>query len=155
MQGKHILNAARKGWGDPRSRQPVELRRIIKEIREITSIPCYAFLENVASTPSHVIEKYSALLSTRPIEVNASAWGYVHRRRLFWLAGPAGGIKLGNPPTMPLGYELASKGKDYAVAQRDPRPWPRTVRLENGFSFFFTPAQVAKGKQAAAHNFTR
>ena len=70
-QGNSSLNAGRKGWRDPRSRQPLELQRLVKELRhEVESlphrVPVLTLLENVASAPKDIIQQYTSLVGGPP-----------------------------------------------------------------------------------------
>ena len=154
-QGNTSFNLHRRGWDDPRSQQPCQLQRILKELRQETRLPVYAFLENVASAPPAVVEKYTHLLQGPPIMIDALDWGYVHRRRLFWLVGPAGGITAPARVRPPPNFEIIERQGFVSVSQCQPKPWPGSLRLENGFALGFDVAKVLKGKQKPAHTFTR
>ena len=91
-QGNSSLNARRKGWEDRRSQQPLHLARLVQEIREVLKdirqhVPILQFIENVGSAPPDVISKYAEITSGMPVAINANQWGWVHRNRIYWLAG--------------------------------------------------------------------
>ena len=87
-QGNSALNRHRKGLDDPRSQQPAELGRIIKEVKQRTQVPVFAILENVSSAPAAVVNAYSSLMGGPPLQLDAAQWGYTRRRRFYWLVGP-------------------------------------------------------------------
>ena len=94
-QGNSSLNRGRKGLRDPRSQQPSHLQRIRDEIMalpEAGHCEIITFLENVASMPQTVCDQYSAWLGTQPVLIDAAGCGWVHRRRLYWLASRTGGL---------------------------------------------------------------
>ena len=100
-QGNSSLNSSRQGMGDCRSNQPQLLHRLVGDLRAMTKVPVLAFLENVASAPSEVVEAYSHWVGGAPIRISAHDWGWVHRSRLFWLSGPLGDLHQLDNPDLP------------------------------------------------------
>ena len=108
-QANSSLNKNRKGWQDPRSRQPQQLERLAKEVREITAVPVFTFLENVASAPSKVIREYSSIVGGPPLMVDARLWGWAHRNRALWMAGPDDHLN-SIKPNLPQGFSIHREG---------------------------------------------
>ena len=80
-----MLNRARQGLGDERSRQPEEMLRVISEVAQrYPSIPVLAYLENVASMPAEVRKYYDELVGGPPVMIDSGIFGWVRRRRLYW-----------------------------------------------------------------------
>ena len=139
-QGNSSLNSGRRGWQDPRSRQPLELQRIVKEIRyEVAAlkhqVPVLTILENVASSPQDVRAHYTNIVGGPPVEVNASLWGWVQRKRCFWLHGPhhtlpllhkKGSLKLPEGFSMKV-EEDKRKNITYKVCREVVKPWPSSI----------------------------
>ena len=102
-QGNSSLNRGRQGLNDPRSQQPSQLRRLREEILalpEARTCEVITFLENVASMPQSVCEQYSTWLGAQPVLSDAAGCGWVHRRRLYWLASRSAGLSSrGTPPS--------------------------------------------------------
>ena len=59
-------------------------------MRRYFSLPVLSLLENVASCPKGVVDFYSSLLHSRPLATQAAEYGYVSRKRLWWICGPRG-----------------------------------------------------------------
>ena len=86
-QGNSALNRHRRGLGDVRSHQPSQLARIAEEVanlEESFGLRIRTFLENVASSPRSVIKHYNQLLEAKPLRIQASQFGWVHRNRFYW-----------------------------------------------------------------------
>ena len=103
-QGNSSLNTRRKGLGDPRSHQPLELCRIRDEFQSMPcaqDIPIITFLENVGSMPREVQERYTHWLGHPPVRIEAISCGWVHRNRCFWLGCGDVGV---SPVSWEAGY---------------------------------------------------
>ena len=92
------------------------------------------------------------------MEINARMWGWVHRRRGFWLAGPDDNIDTIRP-VLPQGFALVKKEKDPSprtIVALDVKMCPSTVLFAQGFVQKFSP-QVAVTDYAIAvfSTFTR
>lgn len=97
-QGNSSLNLRRKSLEDPRSQQPLELKRLRAEfadLPECASLELVVFLENVASMTKEVRDHYSQWMDSSPVCVDAAACGWVQRRSLFWLVGRKGPLHAG------------------------------------------------------------
>ena len=70
------------------TQQAKEAVRIADELEAITSVPVFAFLENVASSPREVVQWYSNMFQTRPIQTQPAEFGWVSRTRLWWIRSP-------------------------------------------------------------------
>ena len=88
-QGNTSLNRNRKGLQDPRSRQPEQLARIVRELESFPNCPpVLKWIENVASAPQQVQEEYLKIVGAKPLQVDAAIFGWVSRRRLGqWTKG--------------------------------------------------------------------
>ena len=118
-------------------------------------IPILSILENVASCSPDVVNKYTQLTGGQPVLIEAGMWGWVHRKRLFWLACEAweGAVTQNLSTTdtrklqLPEGFSLSQHASLAGVfdIQRDTaKAWPGTVLFEDGF----TPA-IAPGASTA------
>ena len=102
-QGNSSLNRNRQGLNDPRSCQPLELKRIVQELRDVpeaNDLEIVTFLENVTwrvcpkLCRSSIVPGWAADLSAWMLPLAAG-----RRRRLFWLgAGPRGVCAQSPPP---------------------------------------------------------
>ena len=145
-QGNTSLNLHRKGLDDPRSQQPVHLKRIRDELRMLyPATPVFSFLENVASSPPPVVSAYTQLVEGAPVEVDAAIWGWTSRRRLFWLSGPAGGISRPERLQLPDGFTMQQKQGRLKMAKHDQKTWPSSPRFEMGYEAAFHPGDVVRG----------
>lgn len=66
-QGNSALNRRRRGLGDERSQQPLELQRPVGEFEQLPEcqgMEIVAFLENVASMPKQVQQAYETWLAS-------------------------------------------------------------------------------------------
>ena len=90
-QGNSYLNSRRKGLQDRRSLQPQILSDFIKNTKLVhPTVPVFGFLENVSSCPPEVVKHYTELMGGPPLEIDSADWGYVRRRRLYWVIGAPG-----------------------------------------------------------------
>ena len=134
-QGNSSLNLGRKGLGDERSWQPLHLQRLVEGIREAhPGTPIYNFLENVASAPPEVIQKYTAIVGGGPVRIDAAEWGWVERRRLYWLKGPAGGVDDLMEPDLPEGLQLRWERGEALIKKVDGKVWPVWPHFEGGLN---------------------
>ena len=155
-QGNSSLNSSRKGLGDPRSWQPVELIRIVAELKPYSDpLPIFTFLENVASMPAQVKSKYSELIGGPPLLIDAKECGWVHRDRAIWVTGPSGTPNPSKEYQLPEGFQL-QRGPDMRIVNVGGKQWPQSVSFAGGFKVLFVPQQVAAGSSGRCfHIFTR
>ena len=124
-QGNSSLNRNRKGVDDPRTRGAIHLQRIAEELEQVAGrIPVLRLLENVASAPKDSCHLYEQLVRGPPLEINARLWGWVHRRRHFYMSGPSDNMDT-IQPVLPDGFEI---GKDangsYSMQGPGAKPCP-------------------------------
>ena len=141
---------------DARSCQPQELVRLRDEFEslpEAHGIPVLSLLENVGSMPDDVRKAYTEWLRSEPAMIEA---GTIHRRRLYWVSGPLGGL---NPLlTLPAAWSWGSSSKSDvpAIQFQGSKPIPPRVVWESGFQPLINPKEVMAQKgQGAIHTFTR
>ena len=158
-QGNSLLNLNRLGLDDARSCQPQELVRLRDEFEslpEAHGIPVLSLLENVGSMPDDVRKAYTEWLRSEPAMIEAGTMGWVHRRRLYWVSGPLGGL---NPLlTLPAAWSWGSSSKSDvpAIQFQGSKPIPPRVVWESGFQPLINPKEVMAQKgQGAIHTFTR
>ena len=158
-QGNSLLNLNRLGLDDARSCQPQELVRLRDEFEslpEAHGIPVLSLLENVGSMPDDVRKAYTQWLRSEPAMIEAGTMGWVHRRRLYWVSGPLGGL---NPLlTLPADWSWGSSSKSDVPAIQFQGAKPITPRVvwESGFQPLINPKEVMAQKgQGAIHTFTR
>ena len=90
------------------------------------------------------------------MEVDAANWGYVRRRRLYWLHGPSGGVDDGEMDLeLPEGIVQENGTDRLKILKVDSKPWPAQARFEAGFSMKSSPENVCKGIEDPIHVFTR
>ena len=97
-------------------------------------------------------------MSNPPLEIDARLWGWVKRRRVFWLYGPR---DLSKDHTiqnikLPTGFTITPKGQGvrgtqqqqrchgnlmWQVQRADVKPWPSTILFEGGFTPRFEPGK--------------
>ena len=154
-QGNSALNSRRRGLRDQRSLQPEVLSNFVKDLKQAhADLPVFTLLENVGSCTSDVVSFYTGLMGGRPLEVDAAQWGFVRRRRLFWVAGPVGGVDQVEF-VLPEGFSAEDSGDRLQIKKIDEKPWPPQVRWESGFMTHFAPAEVAAGRESPMHVFVR
>ena len=146
-QGNSSLNKARKGLADARSLQPRYLQQLATAVRAMTATPVFTLLENVASSPTDVVAEYSHLMGSIPLLISAALWGYIERRRYFWLTGPAGGLNTKDKYKLPSGFSVAAQEGIMALQAHKAKAWPQDLRLEYGFHLTFHPDEVLKHPQ--------
>ena len=133
--GNSLLNLNRRGLGDERSCQPQELVRLRNEFEalpEAKGAPVLSLLENVGSMPTDVRKAYSEWLRSEPAMIEAGKMGWVHRRRLYWVTGPLGGLHsyLTLPDDWEWGTSPQSKVPEICFQNGKPIP-PRVVWASN------------------------
>jgi len=157
-QGNSSLNKGRKGLRDPRSRQPEQLARIVEELGCLEGCPpILKWIENVASAPDEVVSRYSALIGSRPILIDAARFGWVSRRRLYWGHGPAGGVSTLRSPVLPPMCSLVqNKGEMEVVYDTTANPIPARLTTGDGFEPAIRPGKVLSQEGwGAMYTFTR
>ena len=111
---------------------------------------------NVGSMPDDVRKAYTEWLRSEPAMIEAGTMGWVHRRRLYWVSGPLGGL---NPLlTLPAAWSWGSSSKSDvpAIQFQGSKPIPPRVVWESGFQPLINPKEVMAQKgQGAIHTFTR
>eukprot|EP00435_Cladocopium_sp_Y103_P012597 s4807_g3.t1 len=157
-QGNSSLNVSRKGLNDPRSRQPLELRRLRQEfldLPEMADKELITFLENVASMPATVRASYSAWLGGDPVQIDAASCGWVQRRRLYWLT--SSWRSLDRQLQAPSSWDwVPEDGGVPALRYVGEKPLPNKCVFKQGFRPLLDPkAVVQAGGQGAMHPFTR
>ena len=114
------------------------------------------FLENVASMPQTVCDQYSAWLGTQPVLIDAAGCGWVHRRRLYWLASRTGGL---SPTCVPPSDWVwrEGPGEHHPVLQyTGKKPIPAQVWWDDQFRPLVDPKKVVKEQRLGAMRpFTR
>ena len=158
-QGNSSLNRGRKGLADPRSQQPEHLRRIREEILalpEAQSCEVITFLENVASMPSTVCDQYSTWLGARPVLIDAACCGWVHRRRLYWVASRTAGLSPTCTPPSSWVWREDTEVTHPELLYNGKKPIPTQVWWDDQFRPLLDPQQVLRNQGAGAmHPFTR
>ena len=158
-QGNSSLNLRRKSLEDPRSQQPLELKRLRAEfadLPECASLELVVFLENVASMTKEVRDHYSQWMDGPPVCVDAATCGWVQRRRLFWLVGRKGPLHAGMTPPSPWTWSPTVADEVPTLVYEGTKPCPPRVFFQQDFQPMFDPADVvAKHGVGAFHTFTR
>jgi hypothetical protein len=163
-QGNSSQNQQRRGWGDLRSRQPLELSRILEELQPLSveySIAVLRYLENVASMPKDVEAIYSKIMGCSPVLFDASRTGWVARLRFLWGAGPRGGITDLPHPRPPLDWEFqdritVSKVRVKELAYVGDKSLPEQVHFEEGYAPTFKAKDIVAAQgQGAMYTFAR
>eukprot|EP00434_Breviolum_minutum_P039847 symbB.v1.2.035390.t1/scaffold4753.1/size44016/3 len=158
-QGNSALNSARQGLSDPRSLQPWHLHRLRKEFKdlpEMEGITLILLLENVASMPKQVQEQYDEWLQCSPILIEAGFFGWVHRKRLYWMASEEGSLGVDTP--LPSDWSwIPPQGKSPPeLRYQGKKPFPSRVVWDHQFTPTFDPSKVmAQGGRGGFHTFTR
>ena len=125
------------------------------------SIPIFKFLENVVSSTEDVTDKYTQLAGGPPVTIRADMWGWVQRRRLFWLACDTHQRKERTLATvdwktipLPDGFSLVNSNSAAVAAEvkaSTTKQWPSTVLFEDGFAAVIAPGDAGR----KFHPFTR
>ena len=156
-QGNTVLNNQRLGLQDERSWQPFELCRIKKIIEKMApDCEIVSLLENVASMPQQVLQKYNEWMGFPPVQVSAGQCGWVQRNRFIWLGTSSGGVT--RDMEVPVDWQWqASPGSGIPVlGYAGKKPIPARVFFHQGFQVLFDLLLVLKNKgQGAMHPFTR
>ena len=158
-QGNSSLNRGRQGLNDPRSQQPSQLRRLREEILalpEARTCEVITFLENVASMPQSVCEQYSTWLGAQPVLSDAAGCGWVHRRRLYWLASRSAGLSSRGTPPSDWVWQQGSGSRHPTLHYCGKKPIPAQVWWDDHFRPMLDPKQVMQAQGSGAmHPFTR
>ena len=157
-QGNSSLNMSRKGLEDPRSRQPLELRRLRDEflaLPEMADRELVTFLANVGSMPRDVQASYTEWLGGEPILIDAATCGWVQRRRLYWLVSAKRSIAPDLAPPSCWDW-VPQEGGVPTLAYVGDKPLPNKCFFHQGFGPMLDPKAVVKsGGDGAMHPFTR
>lgn len=158
-QGNSILNKRRRGLQDVRSLQPWHLQRLRDEflaLPEMEGSELITLLENVASMPDEVQQQYSEWLHCAPILIEAGFFGWVHRKRLYWLASESRSLSSDTPLPAEWAWVPPAGHKPLELRYQGKKPFPPRVVWEQGFTPLFDPSVVMKvGGQGGFHTFTR
>ena len=154
-------NAGKHGASDKSAtRRPEDLYRVVNDIRShAPTVPIFQFLEAAAPAPTEMVELCSQLVGGPPVQVDARMWGWVKRRRLFWLQGPAGGVDAQRCYHLPNGFSTQEADEVNAavfkIQSSGTKPCPSAVKFGGGFDITFDPAKVVQSTQAECfHTFT-
>ena len=125
-QADSSLNKGRKGLADLRSIQPQLLARLVDDLSTeplCKNIEIVAFLENVKSMPSQVLQQCNKWMKSSPVAVNAASCGWTQRNRLFWLRSHRRGLEanLTRPPARKWIQSLICRAHLNSVL-KDPSP---------------------------------
>ena len=131
-QGNSFFNKGRRGTGDERTWQPLQLVRVRDELTSaFPSVRFLSFLENVASMPEDVRSMYSKLMAVEPIECCEGIFGWVRRSRLYWVAASGGFSASQRGLELPLGVQTSREGRRCVVQWRG-KPIPGKMRAVDG-----------------------
>lgn len=116
-----------------------------------------SFLENVGSMPDEVERQYTEWLQCDPILIEAGYLGWVHRKRLYWLASESRALSQHTPlPAEWAWVPPAGQSQPLELRYQGKKPFPPRVIWEQGFTPLFDPSVVKKaGGQGGFHTFTR
>ena len=157
-QGNSSLNVSRQGLQDPRSQQPLELKRLRQEFEslpEMQGIELVVFLENVGSMPDSVRDEYSSWLGAAPLRIEAGRCGWVRRRRLYWLASRRAAATEHVPAPPCWAWEPAG-GAVPELCYAGDKPLPNRCFFSNGYQPTFSAKEIMKQRgEGAMHPFTR
>ena len=120
---------------DERALQPLELVRILAEIRDLPEVkeqklPVLGWLENTASSPQEVVAAYSEALHATPLEMDAADYGWISRRRLFWIEG----LRSDSEVRLPGGYSIKKAKDRLLITYTGTKPVPQRVHFEAGYA---------------------
>ena len=147
-QGNSFLNKGRRGTGDERTWQTLQLVRIRDELT--SAFPSLSFLENVALMPEDVRSMYCKLLVVEPIECCAGMFGWVRRSRLNWRTASGGFPASQRGLELPLGVQISRVGSR-CVIQWHGKPIPGWMRAVDGFQLIARkPQEVVNGNGGRA-----
>jgi hypothetical protein len=158
-QGNSSLNPQREGLNDDRSRQPEHVARIAEELKQF-QLPVVTWLENSGSASKEVRERYSHLVGSTPVLLNANEVGYVDRSRAFWMQGPRGSVFAADvemPPDWALRQAARNGGTTQGRVQYSgTKPIPKVTHIQLGYRLAIDPSAVVANKGAGAmYTFTR
>ena len=159
-QGNSALNASRRGLSDPRSLQPWHLHRLrqeFSELPEMADVELILLLENVASMQQPVREQYDQWIGCSPLLIEAGYFGWVHRKRLYWLASKEGRLGVDTPlPPEWAWIPPSSSSSPLELRFQGKKPFPSRVVWDCQFTPLFDPQKVmAQGGKGGFHTFTR
>ena len=155
-QPNSSLNPSRKGRDDPRGTAPQFLHDLVKELTshpEFCDLEIISFLENVASSPSTVIQAYSAWAGCLPVRSDAACCGWASRNRLYWVRGRHKSLSEASPP--PQWTFVPDEVSAGLLKYEGKKPIPSRVHFEDGFQWINALEEVMPGRQRAGHTLTR
>ena len=157
-QPNSSLNRFRGGLSDPRSHQPKELDRLVRECRSeplCQDLEVVAFLENVGSMPHDVLDQYNRWMQSEPVRINAASCGWVQRNRLYWLCSKRRGLEPNLAPPIQWDWLFPAE-QPPTLKYVGSKPVPPRVHWDDGFQPLLDPTHVLKSQgQGAMHTFTR
>ena len=158
MPWQQQAELAPQGVQDGRTLQAQAGATLATEIRAITPVPVISLLENVASAPPDVISWYSELYACRPVCTQAAEFGWVTRRRLWWVQGPLGSPhqqKLILPADLVL--HPAGRRRPWDELQYvGKKPIPAAIHFVGGFTPAVDPKDIVANRgEGAMFPFTR
>ena len=128
----------------------MHIKRIVEELEALpgtAKIPFLRYLENVHSMPKDSRDAYDKIMSCGACKLDAGTFGWVTRSRLYWAAGPRGGI-LNISLKLPTGISLVNS----ELVSTSRKPTPARLMLDDGYAL--DPAiDLAGGKRI--YTFTR
>jgi hypothetical protein len=158
-QGNSELNKNRKGWGDERSQGPLHIKRLHDEFKALPAaqgVPVLRFLENVHSMEDQTRRIYDSILGVPALAIQAGQCGWCQRTRLYWAAGPRGGITALPRPTLPDGWSMQQdRSGHFNASYAGPKPIPTRVPFSEGFAPIFDPKEVVCAGKGGMSTFTR
>ena len=69
------------------------------------AVPVFSFFRHTSSEPAIVLDQLCELLDGPPVEIDSALWGWISRKRHYWLAGPTGGLQQ-VLPRLPTGFTM-------------------------------------------------
>ena len=119
-------------------------------------IPLILFLENVGSMTQQVRSQYDERLQCGPILIEAGYFGWVHRKRLYWLASEEGSLGVDTPLPSEWAWIPPSSQSPLELRFQGKKPFPSRVVWDQQFTPTFDPSKVmAQGGRGGFHTFTR
>ena len=156
-QGNSALNLDRQGWQDPRTRQASHVARIVNDLQRTFGLPVLSFLENVASMPPEVRDRYSSIIKGDALEFSAADCGWVSRNRLFWGSSLDDSVvaALNRPKSLQIPHGWVFDKDAAAIRYTGTKPIPAVFQPVMGYVALIDPKQVKSGEQQPMHTFAR
>ena len=159
-QGNSKLNRKRRNLDDPRSQQPLELRRIFDEtsaLEEVqkSSITVLLWLENVASATEETKQAYDEWLGASRVRIDAKYFGWVARNRCFWGRSQTKTLVDADLGTCRDATVIGQGSIEPELRYSAAKPIPRILDIEDGFTLGIKPKAVMQTGEGALFPFTR